>query len=236
MNDDLREAIVLAGGFGTRLRSVVSDVPKPMAPVAGRPFLCYLLDRLARQGFSHVVLSTGYLHEKVEAFFRNAYQGMAIDYARETTPLGTGGAMVNALRFCSAPRVMVLNGDTLFDVDYTRLLRFAESKRTRLALVLREVPDAGRYGSVVVDPQGQVSLFREKDDSASRGLINGGIYCVERSLFDGHALGEPFSFEKELMQRRYQSEPFYAYADGSYFIDIGIPDDYERAQHELPAL
>ncbi len=232
----MREAIVLAGGFGTRLQSVVSDVPKPMAPVAERPFLTYLLDRLGRYGYGHVVLATGYLHEKVEDYFGHEYHGIAIDYAREMSPLGTGGAMVNALQHCHEASVTVLNGDTLFDIDHDRLCRFAEEKSTALAIVLRQVPDAGRYGSVEVDRDSRITAFREKDPSAGQGLINGGIYRVERSLFDGYGVGQPFSFEKELMQQRYLNERYYAYADDAYFIDIGIPDDYARAQQELPTL
>ena len=232
----MMEAIVLAGGFGTRLRHVVSDVPKPMAPVAGRPFLCHLLDRLAGEGYTHVVLATGYLHEKVEDYFHNEYQGLAIDYARETSPLGTGGAIVNALQLCSEDYVTVMNGDTLFCIDHKELVRFATSHSCRLAIVLRQVEDSGRYGAVTVDKDGRITNFIEKNPALKRGLINGGIYRLHRSLLDGHPLGEPFSFETDLMQRRYTVEPFYAYASDGYFIDIGVPDDYSRAQTELPTL
>ncbi len=232
----MREAIILAGGFGTRLQSVVSDVPKPMAPVAGRPFLTYLLDRLQKQGYTHMVLATGYLHEKVEEFFGHEYHGVAIDYARELSPLGTGGAIVNALQYCHEEAVTVLNGDTLFDIDHERLCRFAEEKATPLAIVLRQVPDAGRYGSVEIDKGGRITTFKEKNSEAGSGLINGGIYRIQRSLLDGFSLGEKFSFEQELMQQRYRDEHYYAYADGAYFIDIGIPEDYSRAQQELPSL
>lgn len=232
----MREAIILAGGFGTRLQSVVSDVPKPMAPVAGRPFLTYLLDRLQKQGYTHVVLATGYLHEKVEEFFGHEYRGISIDYARELSPLGTGGAMVNALQYCHEDAVTVINGDTLFDIDHERLCRFAEEKDTSLAIVLRQVPDAGRYGSVEIDANGCITTFKEKNAEAGGGLINGGIYRIQRSLLDGFTLGEKFSFEQELMQQRYRDERYYAYADGAYFLDIGIPEDYSRAQQELPSL
>lgn len=230
----MKEAIVLAGGFGTRLQSVVSDVPKPMAPVAGRPFLTYLLDRLILQGYGHVVLATGHLHEKVEAFFGNDYRGMRIDYARELSPLGTGGAILNALQHCTEEQITVLNGDTLFLVDHEALCRFADEKKTPLAFVLRQVPDAGRYGAVEVDGDGLVTAFREKDPATGVGLINGGIYRLHRSLLDGFVPGQQFSFEKELMQKRFREEKFYAYASDGYFIDIGVPDDYARAQHELP--
>lgn len=232
----MREAIVLAGGFGTRLQSVVSDVPKPMAPVAGRPFLTYLLDRLGMQGYTHVVLATGYLHEKVEEYFGRAYHGIAVDYARELTPLGTGGAIVNALQYCREESVTVVNGDTLFDIEHSELADFASARQTQLAIVLREVSDSGRYGAVEVDEDGRITAFKEKDPSVGKGYINGGIYRLQRTLLEGYAVGDSFSFEKEVMQRRYHDEHFYAYISGAYFIDIGIPEDYARAQKEFPQL
>jgi len=228
----MREAIILAGGFGTRLRSVVSDVPKPMAPVAGKPFLSYLLDELYRQGYRHVILATGYLHEKVEDYFGYKYHDIVIDYARETSPLGTGGAIVNGMQYCREERVTVLNGDTLFRIDHERLSALGDE--CRLALVLRHVPDAGRYGAVEVNDQGCVTAFCEKDPAAGGGLINGGIYRLHRSLLENRIIGQQFSFEKEVLQPL--NETFLAYISDTYFIDIGIPEDYNRAQKELPKL
>ncbi len=230
----MREAIILAGGFGTRLRSVVSDVPKPMAPVAGRPFLTYVLDRLKAQGYEHVVLATGYLHEKVEEYFGKEYNGLAVDYARELSPLGTGGAIVNALQHCTEASVTVLNGDTMFDIDHEELCRRADEWHAPLTAVLRWVPDAGRYGSVEIDGDCRITAFREKDPATGSGYINGGIYRMQRSLLNGYAVGTQFSSEKEVLQTL--GRPFRAYAADGYFIDIGIPDDYQRAQTELPQI
>lgn len=227
----MREAIILAGGFGTRLRTVVSDVPKPMAPVVGRPFLAYLLDDLERQAYRHVVLATGYMHEKVEEYFGHRYRNLAIDYARETSPLGTGGAIVNALQHCTEERVTVLNGDTFFRIDQDLMLNTANPEY-RLMIVLRHVPNAGRYGIVEVDPQGRITAFREKDTTVGAGLINGGIYRLDRSLLDPWKPGQPFSFEKDVLQPL--CETYQAYISDTYFIDIGVPDDYARAQTELP--
>lgn len=229
------EAVILAGGFGTRLRSVVSDVPKPLAPVAGRPFLAYLLDVLARQGYTHAVLATGYMHEKVEACFGDRYNGMAISYARELDPLGTGGAIVNGLHKCDEECVTVLNGDTLFLVDHQRFIEATAQSGCPLGIVVRHVDDAGRYGAVEHDAAtGRITAFREKDPTTKAGDINGGIYRLHRSLLDAYPLGQPFSFEKEVLQPL--AIPVYAYAADGYFIDIGIPDDYRRAQTELPQL
>jgi D-glycero-alpha-D-manno-heptose 1-phosphate guanylyltransferase len=220
------EAIILAGGFGTRLRSVVSDVPKPMAPINGRPFLELLLNHIIGYGFNHIVLSTGYLHEKIEEHFGNSYRSIELSYAVENEPLGTGGGMRNALERCREEVVTVLNGDTLFKIDYDDLARFYQLHPTRLAVVLRQVPDTSRYGSVSTDCCDRISSFTEKNAAGGAGNINGGIYMMHRSLLEEHPLGEVFSFEKKILQKKYIDEPFYAYASGAYFIDIGIPEDY----------
>lgn len=229
----MSEAIVLAGGFGTRLRSVVNDVPKPMAPVAGRPFLCHLLDALNKEGYEHVVLATGYLHEKVEDYFGNKYNGITIDYAVEHKPLGTGGAIVNGLQHCGSDKVTVLNGDTLFSINHQTLISVCDEKNAPLTIALRHVEDSGRYGSVETDDDGRITAFVEKNDKGEAGYINGGIYRLDRLLLDRFPLGQQFSFEKEVLQREYQDRRFYGVRFQSYFIDIGIPEDYDKAQREL---
>ena len=229
----MNEAIILAGGFGTRLRSVVSDVPKPMAPVAGRPFLRHLLDNLKTEGYTHVVLATGYLHEKVEDYFGNEYDGLKIDYAVEREPLGTGGAIVNGLQHCTCEKVTVLNGDTFFKINHSKLIAVCDEKKAPLAIAMRHVEDSGRYGSVECDDEGRIIAFREKDDQGQPGHINGGIYRLDRHLLDRFPLGQQFSFEKEVLQHDYRAQRFYGVRFDGYFIDIGIPEDYERAQWEL---
>ena len=229
----MNEAIILAGGFGTRLRSVVSDVPKPMAPVAGRPFLCHLLDSLKKEGYGHVVLATGYLHEKVEDYFGSEYNGLKIDYAVELEPLGTGGAIVNGLQHCESAKVTVLNGDTLFLFDHQSLISACDEKEAPLTIALRKVENSGRYGSVETDQEGRIIAFKEKDDKGLPGYINGGIYRLDRHLLDRFSVGQQFSFEKEVLQKEYQRLPFYGVCFQGYFIDIGIPEDYEKANNEF---
>ncbi|MCR4658802.1 MAG: nucleotidyltransferase family protein [Bacteroidales bacterium] len=229
----MKEAIILAGGFGTRLKALVDNLPKPMAQVAGRPFLCHVLGHLSDYGYGHVVLSTGYMAEKIEHYFGPEYLGMKLSYAREESPLGTGGAIVNALALCSEQVVTALNGDTLFRIDYNNLENFYNTHPTRLAIVLRHVPDTSRYGSVDVDSQGRITRFIEKNAASGPGWINGGIYMMNRSLLAGFAIGEPFSFEHIILEQNYKTEPIYAYGDNAYFIDIGLPSDYLRAQNEL---
>jgi D-glycero-alpha-D-manno-heptose 1-phosphate guanylyltransferase len=224
----MSECIILAGGFGTRLRSVVSDVPKPMAPIGNRPFLELLMDYLIRFNYNHIVLSTGYMHEKIADHFGSTYRGASISYAVEHTPLGTGGGMRNALSQCSDEDITVLNGDTLFRIDYDDLRHFYRSHPTCMAVVLRQVEDTARYGSVTTDCSDRISHFAEKEDSHGFGTINGGIYMLNRSLLEEQPSDTAFSFEKDIMQKKYQQEPFFAYTSGAYFIDIGVPDDYHR--------
>lgn len=228
-----KEAIILAGGFGTRLQGVVKDVPKPMAPVNGRPFLTYVLDYLIDYHYTKVVLSVGYLHEKVEEYFGNVYQSLEIAYAVESEPLGTGGGIAYAMSFCKSDHVLVLNGDTLFKADLNCLQQFHEQHQSVLSIILRQVPDTARYGSVQTDDNQRIVRFTEKNNSRGEGLINGGIYLVNKDLINQLSLPQKFSFEKDLMEKYVHDLPFYAMRSDGYFIDIGIPDDYARAQREL---
>lgn len=229
----MKEAVILAGGFGTRLQGVLKDLPKPMAPVKNRPFLTYLLDELLLAGFDHVVLSTGYLHQKIEDFFGNQYRELSISYAQENQPLGTGGAIQYAMTFCKSDHVFVFNGDTMFKVDLQKFEQFHLQKNGLLSIVLREVPDVSRYGSVKLDQNGRIISFTEKNAAVGSGFINGGIYLIDRRLFQKFAKPQKFSFEKELMEQHYGEDAFYAFVSDGYFIDIGIPEDYARAQVEF---
>ena len=233
MTNNPKEAIILAGGFGTRLQGVVKDLPKPMAPVNGRPFLTYILDYLIDYCYTKVILSVGYLHEKIVAYFGSQYKTIAIDYAVETEPLGTGGGIAFAMSKCTTDNVLVINGDTMFKVDLSTFERFHEEKECQLSIVLREVEDVSRYGSVTINSDERIVLFSEKGASEGRGFINGGVYLIQRRLFDNHPQPARFSFERELMEKLYVSVPFYAMLSDGYFIDIGIPEDYARAQVEL---
>lgn len=227
------EAIILAGGFGTRLRSVVSDVPKPMAPIGNRPFLEILLDSLIDYNFTHVVLSTGYMHEVIENHFGDQYKDLPLSYAVEKEPLGTGGGIRNALTQCNSDDIVVINGDTLFRIDYDDLARFYHAHPTRLAIVLRQVADTARYGSVCTNCCDRIDRFIEKSSIGGPGTINGGISMMNRSLLEQYPLGVPFSFEKDILQKQFNSEPFFAYVSSAYFIDIGIPEDYKRLCDEI---
>ena len=230
-----KEAVILAGGFGTRLSHVVSDVPKPMAPVYGRPFLCYLLDRLADAGIQRVVLATGYMHEVIETYFGSGDQGLEIIYSNEDQPLFTGGAIRQAAEKIQSEDFVVLNGDTLFDIDFQQLYDFHTSHDAHLSIALRRVEDTGRYGAVTCEND-RIVAFHEKTESQGAGDINGGIYAINRAWLLNQDLPMKFSFEKELMQPLAGDPHFYGLSFNDYFIDIGVPDDYFRAQQEFKTL
>lgn len=224
------EAIVLAGGFGTRLRQVVPDLPKPMAPVCGRPFLELLLGRLAQQGFAHVVLSLGYLAERIVAHFGDRYRGLRLSYEIEREPLGTGGAVRAALQRCTQPHVYVFNGDTFLDLE-TAQVESSWQQFGEPIIVTRSVADAARYGRIETDGA-RILRFVEKGEPGP-GLINAGCYVIPRSMLDAYATGVRFSLEQDYFYTAVQSLPFRVFVSAGLFIDIGVPEDYARAQREL---
>lgn len=227
------KAIVLAGGLGTRLRERVPDLPKPMAPVAGRPFLEYVLDGLQRSGCDEVVLSVGHLWEKIEAHFGDRYRDLRVRYAVETEPLGTGGALAWALRELAADEpVLTLNGDTFLNVDFAAVWAHHRAAGSPVTMVLREVEDTARYGAVLTEA-GRVVRFAEKGQQG-RGLINAGTYVIEPGLFEQLGLSGRFSMETDVLQARCAELRPAAFVTDAHFIDIGIPEDFERAQHLLP--
>jgi D-glycero-alpha-D-manno-heptose 1-phosphate guanylyltransferase len=226
------QAIVLAGGFGTRLRARVSEVPKPMAPIAGRPFLAYLLDRLVAAGCARVVLATGYLHEVVEAHFGTAYRGMAVGYSQETTPLGTGGAVLRALHSLPDEPTLVMNGDTWLNQDLGAFVTGARARNPADSVLLRRVDDVARFGSVALDGE-RIVRFGEKSGSGP-GLINAGIYWLHRASFDRYNFPESFSLENDHFQAHLSELDLRGTVTEAPFIDIGVPEDYDRAQVEIP--
>lgn len=227
------EAVILAGGLGTRLRSVVADLPKPMAPVAGRPFLAILLDRLVNAGFAAAVLSVGYRHQAIVDFFGDRYRGMPLRYAVEASPLGTGGAIRMALEQVTAAEAFVVNGDTFLELDYTAMLALHRKEGGPLTIAAQQVSDTSRYGALEIR-EGRVTGFLEKGRSGP-GLINGGTYLLDPALLDRYALPEAFSFETDLMMPHLRELHPLAFPTAGRFIDIGVPEDYARAQQLLAA-
>lgn len=222
-------AFVLCGGLGTRLRSVLSDRPKSMAPVGGVPFLEVLLKNLKAQGIDQVILGTGYLAEQIEDYFGDGGElGLTLRYSREKEPLGTGGALKLAGKLLSDP-VVVLNGDSYVEWDFAAALRLFKEKEARLVMVLQPVPDVGRYGSVTIDAEGRVIDFVEKGAGTGAGLINAGIYLLRKEIMDELPDGQAVSLERDVFPGLLARGVYGLVADG-LFIDIGIPADLERAQ------
>ena len=224
------EAIVLAGGFGTRLRDVVSDVPKPMAPIGDKPFLHILLSRLAQKGFKHVILAIGYLAEKITNYFGDNFKGMDISYVVEDDPLGTGGAVRLAMTKAKSDYVFVLNGDTFLDADFASLDKLWK-EHSQPIMVARKVPDIARYGALVVQDN-RLSGYIEKGEEGP-GVINAGCYVLPVKALDMYEIGKNFSIESDYFQKIYETLFVRVSPTDGHFIDIGIPEDFERAQTEL---
>ncbi len=222
------EVIVLVGGFGTRLRAVVSDVPKPLAPVAGRPFLGWLLDRYAETGMRRVILATGHGAGQVREFAGQRWNGMEIAYSHEDAPLGTGGALRQAVAMLAGDGVHLANGDTFLRYQPQTLQRVAESNGAHIGVALARVEDVARYGAVeVVD--GRVVGFHEKGGRGA-GLINAGSYYLDGQALAALPARESFSFEVEVLVPAAAAGHVTGCSDTSDFIDIGVPEDYRRAQ------
>jgi D-glycero-alpha-D-manno-heptose 1-phosphate guanylyltransferase len=226
----IEEAVLLAGGFGTRLRAVVSDVPKCLAPIAGRPFLSYQLDVLQRAGLRRVVLATGYKSEMIEAAIGTRHGQLDIGYSHETTPLGTGGALWQALSQCRGERAFVLNGDTYVTPDFTAM---AGAPPCDVLVAVVSVPDCARYGSVKLDGR-RVVAFEEKGRSGP-GLINSGAYLARRDLITRLPRTGAFSLEHDVLETELHHLAIEAFVSDAPLIDIGTPEDFTRAQTLLPS-
>jgi D-glycero-alpha-D-manno-heptose 1-phosphate guanylyltransferase len=224
------EAIILAGGFGTRLRQLVPDLPKPMAPVAGRPFLEILLSALASKGFKRVILSTGYMAEKISSYFGDQYAGMELSYVVEEQPLGTGGAVRLALTQCHEDHVFIFNGDTYLDLEVEAIEKLWQTHK-RSIIVGREVLDTARYGRLLT-ANGSVSGFAEKG-GAGPGLINAGCYVFCRHQLDSFQPYFAFSLETDYLATEVTHRLFDVFVTDGLFIDIGIPQDFQLAQTVL---
>ncbi len=221
------EAIILAGGFGTRLKPCIENLPKPLALIGGKPFLHYLLDYLYTNGVHRAIISTGYMAEHLEETIGKTYRGMVIDYCREDSPLGTGGAIKKALGMCCEEYAVAVNGDSFFDVDLFEMRKLHEESGCPLTIAAREVPWAEHSGFLTIS-SGRLNGFREKGVKSS-GLINGGVYFINRNLLES-ITEEKFSFEKLVLEGGYC--PVAVLESNGYFIDIGIPKNYRKAEEE----
>jgi D-glycero-alpha-D-manno-heptose 1-phosphate guanylyltransferase len=228
----IKECIILAGGLGTRLRSEVADLPKCMAPVAGKPFIHWVLTYLQLQKITSFVLSLGYLHKVIEEYIREYFPDLSVQFSVEKEPLGTGGAIHLAMRLCKEEHILVVNGDTLFKTNNEKLLAQHLEKNSDCTLALKPMQHFDRYGVVKIDSHNSIISFEEKKYEQA-GLINGGVYLINKASFDNIIFPEKFSFEKDFLEKYVQKITMVGLADNGYFIDIGIPEDFKKANTEI---
>jgi D-glycero-alpha-D-manno-heptose 1-phosphate guanylyltransferase len=227
------EVVILAGGKGTRLAEVVSDVAKPMAPVKGKPFLYYLFKWLKKYPVEKVILSTGYLSESIEDHFGRSFDGIPIEYVIEEKPLGTGGAIMFALPKTKGNNILIINGDTWFPIDLNKFYSFHTVNNHLFSIALKQMKNFSRYGRVECQAD-TILKFNEKK-FCSEGLINGGIYLINKQYIDSKQIPAPFSLETEILEKEAGTSHIKGLVFDDVFIDIGIPEDYRRAQ-TLPEL
>jgi len=230
----IRTAVILAGGFGTRLQPVVKDLPKPLAPVNGQPFLNYLLAYLHAFEFNSIVLSVGYLSQKIREYYGSSYHSMKIEYSTEVAPLGTGGGVRLALEKVREQECLVLNGDSFFDIDLSHFYSLHVARQAHASLALRQVEDTSRYGAVVTGKDNRVNYFREKNGLGEQGSINAGVYILNKKIFlERTPVEKNFSIEKDFFEVNLKNLEIFGFKFTDYFIDIGIPDDYTRVQNDF---
>lgn len=229
LKDSCTEAIILAGGLGTRLRSAVPDLPKCMAPVNGKPFIGYVIEYLQTQGITTFILSLGYKSEAITEYINSSYPNLEVKIVIEEEPLGTGGAIKLACSKASGQNVIVTNGDTLFSVNIQKLIQYHLQSKSNCTLSLKPMSDFDRYGVVELTDTGKITSFKEKK-YYDKGLINGGMYILNVASFLNIPSEQKFSFEKDFLEAYYQAIPMYGQEQDAYFIDIGIPKDFQQAQ------
>ncbi len=228
----IKEAIILAGGLGTRLRNAVPDLPKCMAPVAGRPFLFYVINYLRSQGIEKFILSLGYMHEVIEQYLQSNFSTLTYQFVIEDEPLGTGGAIQLALSKATEENIVIANGDTIYKANLAEAAHFHLYNNAETTLLLKPMQNFDRYGVVELSEDDLVSCFKEKT-FYKEGIINGGLYILNVSKFLDEEFPGKFSFEKTYLESLYKERRIYGLVQDEYFIDIGIPEDFNRAQSEL---
>lgn len=229
-------AVLLVGGMGTRLRTVLPSTPKPLAPVGSKSFLHLVVQQLLSQCIRRLVMCTGYLADQIEDAFGDGHEwGATINYSRESHPLGTAGAVKLAEGYLSScADFLVMNGDSFLELDFQEFIRFHRQCGGLISLAVRKVENAGRYGIVQVDECGRVVGFTEKNGIQADGLINGGVYAFNRAVLQ-HIPNGPVSLEREIFPRLIE-HGMYAFEQPGMFIDIGTPEDYARAQEHRERL
>jgi D-glycero-alpha-D-manno-heptose 1-phosphate guanylyltransferase len=231
MADDLSNitTVILAGGLGTRLRPIIHDMPKVLAPIRGRPFITFLLDQAEHIGIKQVVLCTGYCANNVYEAIGQVYKSMKIEYSVEDRPLGTGGALRLALPIIKSDHALVMNGDSICQVDLLSFSHFYQKHQSRASIVLAKMSETRDYGKVMVDDQDRIVNFLEKSDDSGSGWINAGVYLISREFIELIDKNYSISLEYDIFPNWIESG-LYGYKSKGRFIDIGTPENYLAAE------
>ncbi|SVE10020.1 uncharacterized protein METZ01_LOCUS462874, partial [marine metagenome] len=222
-------AVILAGGLGTRLRKVIPDRPKVMAEIKGKPFLYYLFDQLTEVDIDRVIISTGYMAEKIEEIVGSSHKGLQVDYCREDKPLGTGGALKLSGRAVDTEYCLVMNGDSFAEFDLISLMVVHKNSDANITVIVKSVEDSSRYGTIQMGDNNHIIEFSEKSNAASRGLINVGVYLMNTSVLQKITKKTPCSLEYDFFPLM-ASKGIYGYETKGEFIDIGTPESFAKAE------
>lgn len=230
----LNTAIILAGGMGTRLKTIISDLPKPMAPIMNVPFLTYQLNYLKHFGIKKVIFSVGYLSEKIIAHYNQSFENISIEYSIEKNPLGTGGGIRMAMSNLNEDLVLILNGDSFFDLNLEQFYNLHLEQKSEFSLALRYVNNSERYGNIEFNSSNQITSFIEKNQLNQSGYINAGVYILSKKLYLQNTKPNiNFSIEKDFFEKQLNQLIIKGFEFKDYFIDIGIPEDYLKAQNDF---
>ena len=230
----LNTAIILAGGMGTRLKTIISDLPKPMAPIMNVPFLTYQLNYLKHFGIKKVIFSVGYLSEKIIAHYNQSFENISIEYSIEKNPLGTGGGIRMAMSNLKEDLVLILNGDSFFDLNLEQFYNLHLEQKAEFSLALRYVNNSERYGNIEFNSSNQITSFIEKNQLNQSGYINAGVYILSKKLYLQNTKPDiNFSIEKDFFEKQLNQLIIKGFEFKDYFIDIGIPEDYLKAQDDF---
>ena len=227
------EAIILAGGLGTRIRNVIGDIPKPMAPIKNKPFVEYILNYLELNNVKKVILSVGYKNEYIIKYFGETYRSLKLLYSKENSPLGTGGAIVKSMSLCQSSNIIVMNGDSFHNIDLAGLFNFHLRKYADITIASNLSDNVSRYGVIKYDKDDRVISFKEKPESDGANYINSGIYIIKKDFLNSMKLPKVFSFESEILEQGVCSNSYYTMKYDEWFVDIGVPEGLLKANHLL---
>lgn len=231
----MKEVIILAGGFGTRLKSVVSDLPKCLAEVSEKPFLSFILDSLINYNYNHFVFSLGYKSECIIDFIETNYPQLNVSYSIENNPLLTGGAIRLALEKCREQNVLIINADTYYGFNLNKFLSFHIDQKSDISIALKYMENFDRYGVVKFDENNKIDSFEEKKFQKS-GYINCGYILINKNILMNMPLNIPFSLEKDFLFLNLSKLKVLAFVANAYFIDIGIPEDFIKANIDFKGI